>query len=185
MFQAKPLQIAGLLHILPETVMYRHGWIGPVHNDAKLGEIGIHDRFVDDRIIYFDQPGTVRGLRYQVQPAEQALLLRVVRGKLFVAAVDLRRGSSSFGRSVTLTLSAMSGNQLYATAGFAIGWCSLEPATELLLKASADHQPELLRGIDWRDPTLKIDWPVRAGDAIILPEDVDQPQLYEQTDLPG
>lgn len=184
-FHAKPLPIAGLLQILPETVMHQHGWVSAVHNDAKLGAIGIHDRFVDDRIIYLDKKGTVRGLRYQVHPAEQALLLRPMRGKLFVAAVDLRRGSPTFGRSASLTLDYMAGNQLYATAGFAIGWCSLEPATEFLLKASADHNPDLLRGIDWRDPTLKIEWPVRAVDAVILPEDVDQPQLAEQTDLPG
>lgn len=185
MFQSQPLQIAGLLQILPQTVMHRHGWISAVHNQALLGELGVHDRFVDDRILYLDKAGTVRGLRYQVHPAEQALLLRVLRGSLFVAGVDLRRNSPTFGRAASLTLSYMSGNQLYATAGFAIGWCSLEPGTELLVKASADHRPDLLRGIDWRDPTLKIDWPVRAADAIIDPEDVDQPQLAEQTDLPG
>lgn len=184
MFKTKPLSIAGLLELYPATVMNTRGWISAVHNEAVLGSLGIHDRFVDDRIVYSEKPGTVRGLRYQVAPARQALLLRVLRGSMFVAAVDLRRDSASFGRAASLVLSYMSGNQLYVMPGFAVGWCNRDPATELLVKASADHRPDLLRGIDWRDPTLKIEWPVRAADAIIDPEDIDQPQLAEQTALP-
>lgn len=185
MFTAQPLSIAGLLRVQPQTVMHGHGWVSALHNETVLGGLGIHDRFVDDRIVYSDKSGTVRGLRYQVAPAAQALLLRCLRGKVFVAAVDVRRGSPTFGRAETLTISYMNGQQLYAMPGFAIGWCSLEPASELLIKASAEHRADLLRGIDWRDPSLKIEWPVRPADAIISPEDVDQPQLAEQTDLVG
>lgn len=184
MFKSKPLSIPGLLLIQPTTLMDRRGWVSAVYNEAALGALGIHDRFVDDRISYFDKPGSVRGLRYQIAPGRQALLLRMLRGDLFVAAVDLRRDSPTFGRSDHVNITYMGGEQLYIMPGFAVGWCSRSAATEVLIKASADYNAELVRGLDWRDPALKIDWPVRAVDALLEPEDIDQPQLADQTELP-
>src|SRR3546814_4839906 len=98
-------------------------------------------------------------------------------GSAFVAAVDVRRGSPTFGRSATITISYMDGAQFYAMPGFALGWCSLEPATELLVKTSAEDRPDLQRGINWHDPALKLDWPVRAADALIGVEDVGLPKI--------
>ena len=184
LFDATPHVLPGLLLLRPVTMMDRLGWVSLVYDEAPLGDLGIHDRFTRDAIIYAERPGTVRGLHYQLPPQQQARILRVLRGSVFVAAVDVRRGSSMFGRAATARLSYMEGAQLYAMPGFALGWCSLEPATELLVKSSAAEQPDLQRGINWRDPALKLDWPVRAADAAINAEDVGLPMLADQTELP-
>ena len=184
LFDAAPHVLPGLLTLQPVTVMDRFGWASVTYDEAVLGNLGIHDRFVTDSIHYADKPHTVQGLHYQLAPGQQARLLRVLRGSLFVAAVDVRRSSPMFGRSATIRLSYMDGVQFYAMPGFALGWCSLDPATELLVKASAPEQSELRRGINWRDPALKIDWPVRGADALISVEDVGLPMLADQTELP-
>lgn len=183
MFHTTPLAIPGLLIIRPETVMDQQGWTSAVYNEAALAAAGIHDRFVDDRIHYAEKPGTVRGLRYQLAPVSQAMLLRVLRGEIFIAALDVRRSSNTFGRAATAAISYMGGEQFYAMRGFAVGWCSMAPATEILVKTSADIRPALVRGINWCDPALKIAWPVRPADAVVTIADIDQPMLAEQPDL--
>jgi dTDP-4-dehydrorhamnose 3,5-epimerase len=77
----------------------------------------------------------------------------------------------------------MGSEQFYAMAGFAVGWCSLDAGTQVLVKTSADVNPELLRGIAWNDPALQIDWPVRPGEAEVMIADTDQPPLARQQDL--
>jgi dTDP-4-dehydrorhamnose 3,5-epimerase len=183
MFHATPLAVPGLLLIRPDTVMDQQGWTSAVYNEAAFGGIGVHDRFIDDRIFYADKPGNVRGLRYQLAPASQATLLRVLHGRLFVAAVDVRHGSSTFGRAATAAISYMGSEQFYAMAGFAVGWCSLDAATQVLVKTSADGRPDLARGIAWDDPALQIDWPVKPGEAAVMIADTDQPLLARQQDL--
>ncbi|HEX6959306.1 MAG TPA: dTDP-4-dehydrorhamnose 3,5-epimerase family protein [Ferrovibrio sp.] len=183
LLQSEPLAVPGLLHLRPIVFMDQRGWYLTVADEAELGAAGIHDRFVRDSIVYADKTGTVFGLHYQLPPRSQARILRVLRGSIFAAAVDVRRNSSTFGRAGSIELSYMNSSQLYAMAGFALGWCSLEPATEVLIKASAPDDPALARGINWRDPALKIAWPIRAADAIISVEDIDQPMLADQTDL--
>ncbi|MEK9969510.1 MAG: dTDP-4-dehydrorhamnose 3,5-epimerase family protein [Ferrovibrio sp.] len=183
MFHATPLAVPGLLLIRPDTVMDQQGWTSAVYNEAAFGGIGVHDRFIDDRIFYSDKPGNVRGLRYQLEPASQATLLRVLHGRLFVAAVDVRRGSNTFGRAATAAISYMGSEQFYAMAGFAVGWCSLDAATQVLVKTSAENRPDLMRGIAWNDPALHIDWPVTPTDAAVMIADTDQPALARQQDL--
>lgn len=185
LFDAAPHVLPGLLMLRPVAVMDRFGWFSIAYDEAVLGTLGIHDRFVRDTIIYADKRGTVQGLHYQLDPVRQARILRVLRGGLFVAAVDVRRSSPMFGRAATATLSYMDGVQFYAMPGFALGWCSLDPATELLVKSSALEQPDLQRGINWRDPALKIEWPIRSVDALIGVEDVGLPMLSDQTELPA
>jgi dTDP-4-dehydrorhamnose 3,5-epimerase len=185
LFDAVPHVLPGLLLLRPTTVMDRFGWASIPYDEVALGNLGIHDRFVRDTILYADKRGTVQGLHYQLAPVRQARLLRVLRGSVFVAAVDVRRSSPMFGRSAAGTLTYMEGAQLYVMPGFALGWCSLDPATELLIKSSAAEQPDLQRGINWRDPALKLDWPVRAADALIGVEDVGLPMLADQPDLPA
>jgi dTDP-4-dehydrorhamnose 3,5-epimerase len=183
MFHATPLAIPGLLLIRPDTIMDQQGWTSAVYNESAFGGIGVHDRFVDDRILYSEKPGNIRGLRYQLEPESQATLLRVLHGQLFVAAVDVRRGSSTFGRAATARISYMGSEQFYAMAGFAVGWCSLEGATQVLVKTSANVNPGLVRGIAWNDSALKIDWPVKPGEAEVMIADTDQPLLAHQQDL--
>lgn len=183
MLRSAPLSIPGLLLLRPDAVMDGQGWRSIIYSEAAFGAAGIHDRFVQDLIVYAERSGSLYGLHYQMPPTAQAVLLRVLRGQATVAAVDLRRSAPSFGRAVTVDLSYMRGDQLYIMPGFAYGWCSGEPATELLIKTSAPAVPELQRGINARDPVLGIVWPVSAGELTVAPGDIEQPMLAEQPDL--
>lgn len=183
MLRTQPLSISGLLLLWPDAVMDGQGWQSVIYRDSAMAAAGVHDRFVQDSIVYMDKPGSLRGLSYQLPPAAQALLLRVLRGRVMAAMVDVRRSSPSFGRVVTTNLTYMGGEQLYIMPGFAWGWCSGEPKTELLIKASAPDNPELQRGINARDPALNIAWPFPPAGLSVAPGDVDQPMLAEQPDL--
>lgn len=183
MFQIAPPVLPGCLLVRAPTVMLGEGWSSPVFSESHMGQIGIHDRFVEDWIHYADKPGTVRGPRYQLAPASQAILLRVLRGRIHVVAIDVRRASDTFGKVLQGEMSYMGAEQLYAMPGFAVGWCSMEAMVEVLVKASAESNPELERGINWCDPALGMKWPVRPVEAIVSAEDISRPMLVDQTDL--
>lgn len=183
MLRTQPLSIAGLLKLWPDAVMDGLGWQSVIYSESAMGAAGVHDRFIQDSIAYMDKPGGLRGLHYQLPPAAQALLLRVLRGQATVAIADLRRSSPSFGRVVMADLTYMGGEQLYIMPGFAWGWCSGAASTELLVKASALDNPDLRRGINARDPALNISWPAPAGELNFAPGDIELPMLAEQPDL--
>lgn len=181
--QIRPLAIPDVLLLRPAAVMDQRGWVSVIYDEAAFTAAGIASRFTQDMIIYADKPGTVRGLRYQLAPKAQATLMRVLRGQAFAVAIDLRRPSPHFGRAVTQPLSYMDGASLYVPEGFATGWCSTAAATEMLVRTSVADDAGLVRGLNWRDPALGIDWPVKAADAIISVADIDQPMLADQPDL--
>ena len=123
--------------------------------------------------------GTVRGLHFQAPPAAQAKLVRVTRGAIFDVAVDIRRGSPSYGRHVSAIVSARKWNQLLVPAGFAHGFCTLEPDTEVIYKVDAPYASELDRGLRWNDRALAIAWPVEAASAVLSEKDGAHPLLDE------
>lgn len=127
--------------------------------------------FVQDNHSLSRRAGTVRGLHLQLPPREQGKLVRVVRGRIFDAVVDLRPGSPTEGRSVTVELAAGTGHQLWIPPGFAHGFCTLEPETEVAYKVDAPYAPEAERSLAWDDPTLAIAWPVEPAEAVLSPKD--------------
>ncbi|MGO4833765.1 dTDP-4-dehydrorhamnose 3,5-epimerase, partial [Rhizobiaceae sp. 2RAB30] len=124
-------------------------------------------------------PGTVRGLHFQLPPHAQAKLVRVVRGAIFDVAVDIRQGSPSFGRWVGLTVSSRDWNQIFVPKGFAHGFMTLEPDTEVIYKVTDYYAPEHDRSIRFDDPDIGIEWPMSGADFHISDKDRNAPRLKD------
>jgi dTDP-4-dehydrorhamnose 3,5-epimerase len=121
--------------------------------------------------------GVVRGLHFQSPPFAQAKLLWVAPGSIFDVAVDICWGSPSFGRHVAVELNAADWSQVFIPEGFARGYCTLEPDTEVIYKVSAYYSPEHDRGVLWSDLALGIAWPVSAEEALVSDRDCKHPTL--------
>ena len=121
--------------------------------------------------------GTIRGLHYQRDPFAQGKLVRVLKGRIFDVAVDIRVGSATFGQWVGVELGSDDGRQIWIPRGFAHGYCTLEPLTEVLYKTDAYYNPAAEAGIRWNDPDIGIDWPRCSRTAILSPKDQTQPLI--------
>ena len=135
--------------------------------------------FVQDNHSFSRKRGVLRGLHFQVAPAAQDKLVRVARGAVFDVAVDVRRGSPSFGRWAGLVLSAEDWNQLFIPRGFAHGFLTLEDDCEVLYKVSAPYSPAHERTVRFDDPALQIDWPIERSQLILSPKDEAAPFLAD------
>src|SRR6266850_6498918 len=153
------------------------GFFSEVFKESILREHGIDVHFVQDNHSLSVKKWVVRGLHFQIPPFAQAKLLRVTSGSIFDVAVDIRWGSPSFGCHVAVVLSATEGNQISIPEGFAHGYCTLEPDTEVIYKVSAYYSPEHDHGLLWSDPALGIAWPVSAGGALVSDRDQKHPLL--------
>jgi dTDP-4-dehydrorhamnose 3,5-epimerase len=123
--------------------------------------------------------GTLRGLHLQLPPAAQAKLVTVVNGRILDVAVDIRRGSPTFGKYVSTELSSETGCQLYIPVGFAHGFLTLENDVVVMYKASDDYAPTHERGVRWNDPDIAFPWPLKEADIIISDKDRRLPVLKE------
>lgn len=170
--------------LLLEPVRHRdhRGFFSETFSKRALAEAGVEIDFVQDNHSLSGERGVVRGLHFQTEPAAQDKLVRVPRGAVFDVAVDLRHGSPTFGKWVGAMLSADNWHQLLIPKGFAHGFCTLEPDSELLYKVSDYYAPECDRGIAWNDPDIGIDWPVAPEAAVLSDKDAKQPRL---ADLPA
>jgi len=157
------LAIPEVCVLTPKKHGDHRGFFSETYSKRAFAEAGIDVDFVQDNHSLSAEPGTLRGLHFQVPPQAQAKLLRVVRGAVFDVAVDLRQGSPSYGQHVTAEISAEAWNQIYIPAGFAHGFCTLEPDTEVLYKVTGFYAPEAEQGLLWNDPDLGIAWPKGAG----------------------
>ena len=155
------------------------GFFSEVYNKRTLAAAGINIDFVQDNHSLSAERGTVRGLHFQVPPFAQDKLVRVVRGSVFDVAVDLRRGSPTYGKHVSAALSAEGWNQILVPIGFAHGLMTLEPDTEVLYKVSNYYSAEHDKGLLWNDPALGIEWPVAEDEAILSAKDKVQPRLAD------
>ncbi len=125
-----------------------------------MRDAGIDIPFVQENYALSNAVGTIRGLHFQIGKAAQAKLIRCTRGSILDVAVDIRRGSPSFGRHIAIVLSAQNWRQVFIPMGFAHGYCTLEPETEVVYKVSAYYDPASERGLAWDDRALAIAWPV-------------------------
>lgn len=141
-------------------------------------------QFIQDNQSLSVPAATVRGLHYQMPPSAQAKLIQCLRGCILDVAVDLRRGSPTFGCHVALELTAGDGQQIFVPEGFAHGFMTLEPGSMVTYKVTAPYEPRSERGIAWDDPALAIAWPAELkADATLSPRDQLWPRLKDATDL--
>jgi dTDP-4-dehydrorhamnose 3,5-epimerase len=174
-----PTAIADVLILTPRRIQDGRGLFCEVYSEQRFAEVGVRAHFVQDNLSVSAQAGTVRGLHFQAPPFAQDKLVRVGRGRILDIAVDIRRSSPTYGRHVSIELSAAKGRQLFVPAGFAHGFCTLEPDTEVLYKVSAPYAASHDRGLAWNDPALAIPWPVTADEAILSDRDQHHPRLAE------
>jgi dTDP-4-dehydrorhamnose 3,5-epimerase len=174
--------LAGLLVIEPDVFVDERGFFFESYNAKRWEELGIRDQFVQDNHSKSVR-GTLRGLHYQLE-RPQAKLCRVVQGEVLDVAVDIRRGSSTFGRYEKVVLSAENRRQIYLPQGFAHGFLVLSETAEFLYKCSDFYYREYERGIAWNDPAIGIEWGLE--DPILSARDREHPRLAEvpERDLP-
>jgi len=178
-----PTQIPDVLVIDPVVLSDERGFSMEAYQFKRFSEAGISANFVQDNHSGSRQ-GTLRGLHYQIKKP-QGKLVRVVSGEVFDVAVDIRRGSSTFGQWVGAILSAENKRQIWIPIGFAHGIYILSDWAEVLYKVSDYYAPEWERTLLWNDAKLGIRWPLLDGLAPILSprdrlgEDLDQAELFE------
>ena len=175
--------IPDLKILQPRRVTDVRGYFSETYSERVLRAAGIDVTFLQDNESLSKEKGVVRGLHYQIAPAAQAKLIRVVSGAILDVAVDIRRASPTFGRHVSLELTAADGRQLFIPAGFAHGFVTLEPNTLLSYKVSDYYSPAHDRGIRWNDPAMQIRWAVDPQEAILSERDRRHPLLAEAVDL--
>jgi dTDP-4-dehydrorhamnose 3,5-epimerase len=152
--------IPDLLIIEPTVFGDDRGFFYESYNERKWHEAtGLKTRFVQDNHSRSNR-GVLRGLHYQLSPAAQGKLVRCVVGEVFDVAVDLRRGSPTFGRWEGVHLSAENKRQFWIPEGFAHGFLVLSEFAEFLYKATEYYAPEHERSILWNDPDLAVAWPI-------------------------
>lgn len=175
--EVRPLGIEGVLEIVPKRHGDARGFFIETYNAERFSQAGIDLRFVQDNHSYSAAAGVLRGLHYQLAPRAQDKLVRVIRGSILDVAVDIRRGSKTFGKWIALELSADRGNQILVPKGFAHGFVTLVPDTEVLYKVTDTYSPEHDRSIRFDDPAIGIEWPSMAGGFQLSDKDLKAPPL--------
>jgi dTDP-4-dehydrorhamnose 3,5-epimerase len=160
-----------VIEVIPQRHGDARGFFSETWQRDRFAAQGIANDWVQENHSRSAERGTVRGLHFQAPPAAQAKLVRVVRGAIFDVAVDLRRGSPSYGQWVAVELSAAKWNQLFIPAGFAHGFMTIEPDSEVVYKVDALWSPDRERAIRWDDPEIAIDWPDPGRPALLSAKD--------------
>jgi dTDP-4-dehydrorhamnose 3,5-epimerase len=163
----------------PKRLADSRGYFSEWFNSRDMAAAGLERVFLQDNIALSREAGTIRGLHFQAPPHAQAKLVGVLRGAAFDVVVDIRQGSPTYGRHVTVELSAELGNQIFVPEGFAHGICSLVPDTLVGYKVTEYFAADCDAGIAWDDPALAIAWPAAADSALLSDRDRRLPKLAE------
>lgn len=154
-----PLLLNGASIIEPTVHGDSRGFFTESYNDSLFKQHGVTYNFIQDNQSLSAEAGVLRGLHYQLNPKAQTKLIRVLTGAIYDVIVDIRKSSPTFGQWVGVILSEHNHRQLLVPKGFAHGFCTLVPNTQVLYKVDEYYSPENDRGILWNDPALGIDWP--------------------------
>ena len=157
---------ASLIHIKPQRHGDHRGFFAETYSRRQYAGLGIDVEFVQDNHSLSKEVGTLRGLHFQAPPHAQAKLIRCGRGAIFDVAVDIRRGSPTYGEWKGYKLTAENGDQLYIPVGFAHGFVTLEPDSEIVYKCSDYYAPETEGAVLWNDPDISIEWPTDTAPSL-------------------
>ena len=177
--EIEALPITEVLVLTPRRFADERGWFCESWNARAFADAGLDVSFVQDNHSLSRHSGTIRGLHFQTPPHAQGKLVRVVRGAIRDLAVDIRHGSPTFGRHVGVDISAEDGRQVWVPPGFAHGFCTLEPDTEVLYKVTDFYDRECDKGLLFSDPELGLDWGIDAAAATLSDKDRAHPTLAE------
>lgn len=172
-------QVSGPVLLIPNRHGDARGYFSETFRQDFFDEAVRPLSFVQDNESMSAEPGTVRGLHFQLNPKAQGKLVRCIGGALIDVAVDIRQGSPTYGQHVKAELSAENGQQLWIPPGFAHGFCTLAPNTVVTYKVTEYYSPQHDRGLRWNDPALGIDWPVSEEKAVLSVKDSAQPFLSQ------
>jgi dTDP-4-dehydrorhamnose 3,5-epimerase len=170
--ECKPLDLPGAMVLRPRRFSDARGYFTETYNEKTFSAAGITAKFVQDNQSYSARRGTIRGLHFQLPPAAQSKLVRVLQGSVYDVAIDLRMGSPAYGRWQGETLTASGGEQLFVPRGFAHAFCTLEPDTVVAYKVDEFYAPSCDSGLIWNDPTLAIKWPVAPDEVVLSDKDL-------------
>ena len=173
-FKFKRLEIQEVILVESQAFSDERGLFMESFKESVFSANGINIRFVQDNYSHSIKD-VIRGLHYQKDPKAQAKLMMVLRGEIFDVAVDIRKGSPTYGRWVGEILSDKNHRLLYAPEGFAHGFCVISDKADVLYKVSSEYSQEHERGILWNDPELAIKWPVDKP--IVIKKDLQLPTL--------
>ncbi len=177
MTEIRPLALPEVMLITPRRMGDERGFFSETYSRKALAEAGFDRAFVQDNHSMSSRRGVLRGLHFQRPPFMQDKLVRVTRGAVFDVAVDIRRGSPTYGRWVGEELSAENWRQLLVPAGFAHGFVTLTAEVEVLYKVTDYYAPESEDGLLWSDPEVGIDWPIAAAEVVTNARDGAWPGL--------
>jgi dTDP-4-dehydrorhamnose 3,5-epimerase len=174
-------KLPGVKLIEPDVYGDHRGWFMETYSYSSFKEAGIHLNFVQDNQSLSAAKGTLRGLHYQLNPKAQTKLVRCTNGAIFDVAVDIRKGSPTFGKWYGIELSAENKKQLLIPKGFAHGFMTLTEYAEVQYKVDELYAPNYDRGVLWNDSVIGIEWPIEIKP--ILSEKDEKAPLLEQAEI--
>ena len=179
MLSVEATAIPAVKIVTPKKFGDHRGFFSETWSRKAFAEAGLDLDFVQDNQSLSAPVGTLRGLHFQSPPFAQDKLVRVTRGRILDVAVDIRAASPTFGKHVAVELSAENWKQLLVPVGFAHGFVTLEPDTEVLYKVTAPYAPENDHGLAFDDPALGIDWRLPLSGLTLSDKDRKHPRLAE------
>jgi dTDP-4-dehydrorhamnose 3,5-epimerase len=177
------LEIPDVKVVTPMRFSDARGYFSETWSDRRFRQEIADATFVQDNRSVSAKKGTLRGLHFQKPPHAQGKLVHVVRGAIFDVAIDIRKGSPSYGQHVVVTLDAAKGTQVWVPPGFLHGFCTLEDETEVFYKVTDYYSPSHDAGVLWNDSDLGISWPIDADSIVLSDKDKRHPRLRDLPDL--
>ena len=177
--QTEQTALPGVMIVTPARFGDARGWFSETWNATRMAEAGLDLAFVQDNHSFSAQKGTLRGLHYQRPPHAQDKLVRCTRGAILDVAVDIRKGSPTYGKWLGVTLSAENGRQLLIPKGFLHGFVTLTDNCEVQYKCTDLYAPDCDGAIRWDDPMIGIDWQLAGATPVLSAKDAAAPLLAD------